>query len=281
MQREAEEVEAAEEEAIEEEVTEGEKKRRARAPKERLQPRAVPKALGALYREVTRLKRRVNIKRNQKLFEASARDPRRFDELLALIDRLRGMRAGFAEAKKRAPLPRYVVPAFRQFMKAHAAPGQPELPRLNKGKGLGTKRSVNAYVYWYLAERCTKVGVHEYELDEPMRELVLALVGEEHQSVGFGLIPRIVTSTMVPSVEPLAQDVESYAEALAFFDELRIETQRAKPKPARKGRGKGVAAASASEVAEGDDGDGEEEVAAEEEEEVAEAEDEAAEEAEE
>jgi hypothetical protein len=244
------------------------KKRRTRTPKEHLQPRAVPKALGALGREVTRLKRRVNIKRNQKLFEASARDPKRFDALLALIDRLRELHTSFVEAKKRAPLPRYLVPAFRQFMRDHPGPGQPELPRLSKGKGLGTKRSVNAYIYWYLAERCTKVGAHEYELDEPMRELVLALVGEEHATVDFGLIPRIVTATMVPSVEPLPEDVKSYALALEFFDELRVETQRSKPKPVRKSRGAkaaAAAAASSSDPAEGEIGEEPAEEAAEEE----------------
>jgi hypothetical protein len=191
----------------------------------------IKKALGELKKRIAHIKKRLNVKKNLRYFEESARDPARFDALIALIERLAAVLALLLEQKKRAQQPRYLRPEVRKFMQLHPLQeSQPELPRLSKGKGVATKQMVCAYVYGYLGQHCEKAGSHAYVTDEPMKELVLALTGQEKTEIGFTVIPTLVTKALISAVTPLEEDIELYAAVLGYFARLKKAGVKAAPR---------------------------------------------------
>jgi hypothetical protein len=198
--------------------------KKVRRTKEAPTATAVCKALAELRRGLVDMKKCVAKRANRGYFEPAIREPEPYDRLIGKVDALRARVRVLQAARRRAALPRYLRPEVRAFMGRYPVGeegAQPALPELSKGKGVATKQTLSAYVYGYLGERCKKTGPHTYAVDEAMQELVERLVGEKRGSLDFGVVPKVVTSALIPGVKPLDEDVASYGDVLSYFATLK------------------------------------------------------------
>jgi len=190
---------------------------------EPINPKEIPKTLNVLKKYVKLVKRRTNVKKNIRLFEYSARDPNIFNAILEDIEAVRGQYKAIMMRKKRVSQCRYLMPIARKFVDENKlSDEQPSMPRLSKGKGVLTRQAVTTYVYGYLRMRCKKIGVHEYELDDNMKELVEKITGEARNTLAFATLPGLLTKLLVSGVEVLKEDSEKYGGVLEHFARMRL-----------------------------------------------------------
>jgi hypothetical protein len=195
-----------------------------RAPKEKPGNKETLRAIKALTAFVRRVKRRVSVRNNLRYFEPAARDPKAFDEMVGMLDRMREEQASLIAEAKRESQARYTLPIMRRFISEHVlvrsvSGTPPVLPRLSKGKGVANRQMLTAYIYGYLAERCRKISAQTWEVDEDLRGLMYELLGEarEESTVGFSVIPRLVSSGMIAGVEVLERDLDAYRGVLSYY----------------------------------------------------------------
>jgi hypothetical protein len=187
-----------------------------------LDPKEIPNRLNKLKKFVALLKKRTNVKKNQRLFEQSARDGVVFDEMLCMIEDIRKLYKRLVAEKKRVVKCRYLMPCARKFIKEHPlTDNQPDMVRLSSGKGVITRGALTTYIYGYLKTKCTRVGKNEYELDEDMKGLVTEVIGEEMDVLGFRNVPGFLTRMLISKVEVLIGDAEKYAGVLEYFGRVR------------------------------------------------------------
>lgn len=198
------------------EVTKMRKKREIPKPEETIN------ALRMFKKGAKHLKERVNVRQNKKYFEVEAREVVKFEIILASVEKLIVEHKRLVVSGKRDSKPRYLLPVARKFVEEHPLSESvktvpPTMPRLSKGKGVGSSQMLSAYLYGYLGEKCTRVGRQEYGLDEAMKGLVLAVVGEDLDILKFGGIRRICMACLVSGVEVLEKDVNIYKEVLEYY----------------------------------------------------------------
>jgi hypothetical protein len=135
-----------------------------------------------------------------------------------MIDDMREQLALMVAAKKRVQQPRYLRPEVVKFINNHPLSSeQPKLPRLSKGKGVGTKQMISVYIYGYFGKHCGKAVNQIYKLDQELKDLILSLQGVERDTLSFRETPNLVTSTMYPKVAALAADITTYEQVLKYF----------------------------------------------------------------
>ncbi len=219
----------------------------AEKTKEKKKPEDVLKVIKKLRKGVENLKKRLNVRQNKKYFEPEARDPVKFEIMLSNINKLEEEYKRLMEKHKRDIKARYLLPVARKFIVDHPLVSTvkskcPAMPRLSKGKGVGSAQMVSAYLYGYLGEYCTKVGRQEYQLDDDMKAFVMQLIGEDIEVLKFGSIRRICMSMLISGVEVLDRDVVVYKEVLEYYATQRKMVDKDdknkddKPKKTRKSK---------------------------------------------